>query len=72
MQTKVTQIFPIMGPGKRARAYSAGYLDKGEMNMLSRPGSRKVMTREWLTSMRDRGILVSDATLRQAIYIYIY
>ena len=50
--------------GKRSRALSAGYLDRGERSLLRRPASRNVLTKEWLVSMKQKGIIISDAEMR--------
>lgn len=55
--------------GKRNRAFSAGYRDKGEMNLLSRPASRGVLTQEWIASLKEKGVIISDAEMRSGTYM---
>ncbi len=50
--------------GKRSRALSAGYLDRGDMSLLRRPASRNVLTKEWIVSMKQKGVIISDAEMR--------
>ena len=54
--------------GKRkSRPHTAGAklnLDKCPVELLSRPASRNVVTREWLARMRNKGVLISEAELK--------
>lgn len=54
--------------GKRKpRPHTAGAklnLEKCPVELLSRPATRNVVTREWLDRMRNKGVIISEAELK--------
>lgn len=51
-----------MGSGRKS--YSAGHFDKRDLKLMSRQSSRSFLTSEWITSLRQKGIIISDAEIR--------
>ena len=52
---------------KRIRTHSAGArisLDRAPISLLSRPAARSVIMHQMITSMRDQGIIISEAEMR--------
>ncbi|XP_003383698.1 PREDICTED: uncharacterized protein LOC100640101 [Amphimedon queenslandica] len=53
--------------GEKKRSQSAAVLlssGGGPLSLMSCPATRSTVLQQWLTSMRDRGVIVSDAQLR--------